>query len=277
MEETYLPGTVRERIQDLMKEHKVTQTDLASKIGCTDSTLSRFLTEKTDKLSDENIIRIARCFQVSTDFLLGVTNVPDRKNYEISELGLSVQAARNLYTGKVNTEVVNRLLENRRFAELTYMIGQYFDDTLAAGFAAQNKMISYTSALLRSEAGTDASTQAFREASRLKVPVYQADLTTIQTQFMSAVKEIKKEIGSDLSAAQQLSEETTKKMFSELTKGLDISHPSISPQQLADAITGSVSGMDGVDEDALSQLNQALVNMMKSTLQPPQEKDHADQ
>ncbi len=277
MEETYLPGTVRERIQDLMKEHKVTQTDLASKIGCTDSTLSRFLTEKTDKLSDENIIRIARCFQVSTDFLLGVTNVPDRKNYEISELGLSVQAARNLYTGKVNTEVVNRLLENRRFAELTYMIGQYFDDTLAAGFAAQNKMISYTSALLRSEAGTDASTQAFREASRLKVPVYQADLTTIQTQFMSAVKEIKKEIGSDLSAAQQLSEETTKKMFSELTKGQDMSHPSISPQQLADAITGSVSGMDGVDNDALYQLNQALVNMMNATLQPPQEKDHGDQ
>lgn len=277
MEATYLPGTVRERIQDLMKEHKVTQTDLASKIGCTDSTLSRFLTEKTDKLSDENIIRIARCFQVSTDFLLGVTNVPDRKNYEISELGLSVQAARNLYTGKVNTEVVNRLLENRRFAELTYMIGQYFDDTLAAGFAAQNKMISYTSALLRSEAGTDASTQAFRAASRLKVPVYQTDLTTIQTQFMSAVKEIKKEIGSDLSAAQQLSEEATKEMFSELTKGQDMSHPSISPQQLADAITGSVSGMDGVDNDALYQLNQALVNMMNATLQPPQEKDHADQ
>ena len=74
--------------------------------------ISRFITGKTDKLSDENIIRIARVFNVSTDFILGVTTVPDRKNYEIDELGLSAQAARNLYTGKVNTQVVNRLKEN---------------------------------------------------------------------------------------------------------------------------------------------------------------------
>lgn len=106
MENTFLPGTVRERIADLMKYHKVSQTDLALKIGCGDSLLSRFLTGKTDKLGDENIIRIARAFNVSTDFLLGITNVPDKKNYAIDELGLSAQAARNLYAGKANAQVV---------------------------------------------------------------------------------------------------------------------------------------------------------------------------
>ena len=69
-------------------------------------------------------------FNVSTDFLLGETNIPDRKNYDIAELGLSVEAAKSLYTGRVNTEVVNLLLENARFAELTYRIAQYFDDTV---------------------------------------------------------------------------------------------------------------------------------------------------
>ena len=48
MENTFLPGTVRERIADLMKYHKVSQTDLALKIGCGDSLLSRFLTGKTE-------------------------------------------------------------------------------------------------------------------------------------------------------------------------------------------------------------------------------------
>ena len=67
----------------------------------------------------------------STDFLLGETNIPDRKNYDIAELGLSVEAAKNLYTARVNAEVVNLLLENARFAELTYRISQYFDDTLS--------------------------------------------------------------------------------------------------------------------------------------------------
>lgn len=53
--------------------------------------------------------------------------MPDKKNYDISELGLSAEAARNLYTGRVNPEVVSRLLENRRFAQLTSMIALYFD------------------------------------------------------------------------------------------------------------------------------------------------------
>ncbi len=52
---------------------------------------------KTDKLSDENIIKIAEVFGVSTDFLLGVADIPDRKNYDISELGLSSLVTRSLF------------------------------------------------------------------------------------------------------------------------------------------------------------------------------------
>lgn len=42
MENTFLPGTVRQRLTDLMKIRKVSQTELALKIGCGDSVLSRF-------------------------------------------------------------------------------------------------------------------------------------------------------------------------------------------------------------------------------------------
>ena len=90
-----------------------------------------FISGAKGTLTHEQVLKIARLFNVSTDFLLGETNIPDRKNYDIAELGLSVEAAKNLYTGRVNTEVVNLLLENARFAELTYRIAQYFDDTFA--------------------------------------------------------------------------------------------------------------------------------------------------
>ena len=160
MEGEYLPGNVRERIQELLRERKITQAQLAERIGSTESAVSQFISGKTDKISAEHIIRIARAFNVSTDFLLGVVNVPDRKNYDVEELGLSVQAARNLYTGRVNAEIVNRLLESPRFAEVTYMIEQYFNDTLAEGFAAQNQMYATISALLRRNVKTDAAVQA---------------------------------------------------------------------------------------------------------------------
>ena len=62
MEQTYLHGKIRDRIQDLMKSNKVTQAELAARIGCSESMPSRFISGKTDKLGDENIIRIARVF-----------------------------------------------------------------------------------------------------------------------------------------------------------------------------------------------------------------------
>lgn len=57
MEYAYLPGTVRERIQDLIKERKITQAELADQIGMSDGALSRFLSGRTDKIGDDAIIK----------------------------------------------------------------------------------------------------------------------------------------------------------------------------------------------------------------------------
>lgn len=133
MEQTFLHGTIRERLQDLMKSRKVSQAELAARIDCSESMLSRFLSGKTDKLGNESVIRIARGFNISTDFLLGETDVPDCVTYDVSELGLSVQAARNLYTQKVNPKVVNALLENPAFAETTELIYGFLNDEFTKG------------------------------------------------------------------------------------------------------------------------------------------------
>ena len=206
-ENVYLPGKIRDRIQDLMKSHKVTQAELAARIGCSESMLSRFISGKTDKLGDENIIRIARVFNVSTDFLLGEVDIPDRLNYDISELGLSVQAARNLYTHKANPQVVNALLENPEFANTTNLISGYLDDELAKGFAAQNQLYATVAGMLRGQPDD------VDDIKKLQTPVYQADLTAIQRSFMAAVQAVKKEVGNDLSANRELTSQAVKKIY----------------------------------------------------------------
>ena len=47
MEGAYLPGNIRQRMQELMKEHKITQAQLATRIGSTESAISRFVSGKT--------------------------------------------------------------------------------------------------------------------------------------------------------------------------------------------------------------------------------------
>lgn len=279
MDGEFLPGDLRDRIQDLLKHYNVTQADLAAKIGCNESLISRFLSGKTNRLGDKYIIRIARAFHVSTDFLLGESNIPDRKNYEIEELGLSVQAAKNLYTGKASADVVGRLLESPRFCELTYMIEQYFDNSLSAGYAAQNQMYSTLSAMLRKTTKADAAVESARAMNRMKVPVYQADLTAIQTQFMSAVKEVKQEIGNDLSAAQKMTSQIAQKMFSELTKGQDVEQAQITPEGITDAVLGMAAIMDGTTPESLDKFGQSLIEFIRETMEnakAQQEKDYAE-
>ena len=246
-ESVFLPAAVRDRIWDLLKERKVTQAELATRIGCSESSLSRFISGKTDKLGDENIIRIARAFEVSTDFLLGEVDEPDRKNYDISEIGLSVEAARSLYTQKVNPKIVSYLLENPQFADTTYQIARYLDNELTSGFAAQNQLYSMVSSML------GASPQAADEVKSLRTPIDQAELSSIQNSFM-AVRAVKKEAEAEMPPTRQLTAQAMKSIYAELTKGGQKLNRKITKEQVADAVAASVSHLPGVDTAQVRKL-----------------------
>ena len=66
--------------------------------------------------------------------------------------------------------MVGRLLESPRFCELTYMIEQYFDNSLSAGYAAQNQMYSTLSAMLRKATKADAAVESARAMNRRALP-----------------------------------------------------------------------------------------------------------
>ena len=119
----YLTGDLRFRLKNLMMERNVSQSQLAKVAGISESTFSRFMSGQIQDLSSESVIRIARELDVSTDFLLGIINVPDKRNYDISDLGLTAQAARNLYTQRVNRDVV-------AYLNGTKVIEKATDDTL---------------------------------------------------------------------------------------------------------------------------------------------------
>lgn len=64
---------IKRRIQELLFEKRITQQDLAHEIGLTPATLSRNLSG-THAPKAEVIVAIANYFNVSTDYLLGLTD-----------------------------------------------------------------------------------------------------------------------------------------------------------------------------------------------------------
>lgn len=134
-------------------------------------------------------------------------------------------------------------------------------------------MISSLSAMLLGQNKANAAVMAAREANAQKVPVYQADLTRIQEAFMTAVKEVKREVGSDLTAAKALSKEATEEMFAALTKGQDMLKSNIKPEDIADAVTDKIATVDGVNQEALDNFNQALLGLMQTMVLPDDKDD----
>lgn len=273
----YLPGTTGERITELREGAGSTIEELALKVGVNATTLGRMEKGQTQKIGDDVLTALAREFNVSTDFLLGLTSIPDRKNYDIAELGLSAQAARNLYTRKVNADVVNRLLEHPRFATLTAMIEHYLDDTFAAGAAVQNQILNSMSEILlgigqndpvQSEAAGDAA----RAVSLAKVPVHQTKLTKIQNTFMAIVREMKQDAGSNLDRPKRVTKEVLGKLMAELTKGQDALSPSVTPEQITDAIIHTVDGSE-LDPEKLAEFRDGLASLFENLPRPNETHD----
>ena len=267
MDQVYLPGTVRHRIQELIRERKITQAELAAKIGMAESTLSRFLSEKTDKIGDEYIIKIADFLGVSTDFILGQTDFPERRNYDIEELGLSYKAAMALYTREVNTDVVNRILENPQFPAITRMISRYFKDSNAEGPAGLNAMWDTmqqmvgtldTSHLANPQEGTEAAAQIL---DLLKTQPYEKDIETIQAALMNMLKEIKTGIQTQTPVTELVTKQITQTMMESVVKGENAvpAVQAISLEQLA----GAYSTLPGATPDLGMQFAEIIKKFIR--------------
>ena len=254
-----LSDTTGHHITGLREREDMTIEELAAKIGINATTLGRIEKGQTQKIGSDVLTALAKEFAVSTDFLLCLTSISERKNYEVGELGLSAQAVRNLYTQRVNIDVVNRLLEHPRFPLLTAMIAQYLDDSLAAGVAVQNQIFASMSELLAGAGQQDAA----RAVSLSKVPPYQVELTKMQALFTTMLKEMKREVGSSLDSARALTKEVIGRLLNELSKGQNISLISITPEQITDAIVHTADN-GTLDPEKLEEFRSGVLSLFEN-------------
>ena len=267
MSGAYLPGDTRQRIQDLIKDSSITQAELAGIIGLSESAFSRYLKGQTEMLGDGYIIKIAKHFNVSTDFLLGETNIPDRKNYDIEELGISAEAAKLLYTGRLDSRVLNLLLENPHFPQLLALLARYQNEIVRSGIAAMNQQLTFINSLLLAQAesvpdSAGAATQLAADLKEVRMPVINADTTAIQNLFMLIVRDIKEQGETIAADSNAVTVQVLQRLREELSKGQDsLDLRKITAEDLTGAVMRAVSIAD-IPEDALQGLGSAFKTVL---------------
>ena len=204
---------------------------------------------------------------MSTDFILGQTDFPERCSYDIEELGLSYKAAMALYTRDVDTDVVNRILENPKFPEITRMISRYFKDAIAESLAGQNAMWDTlqqltdtvdTSRLANPQEGTEAAAQIL---GMMKAAPHEKDIESIQSALMSMLRDIKAGIQTRTPTTELATAQLTKTMMKNMVKGSG--EQPLTPQITFEQLAGAYSTLPGATPELGEQFSGLVENFIR--------------
>ena len=203
----YLPGNLQERLRELREANGFKSREkLAEVIGVNKTTYSRIENGSTKTISSDILLKLADLYKVPTDYILGLSDTPENTGYDIKELGLSVEAAKNLYSGKVDPRVINELLMNDKFAMATRMMATYFSGAVAELMVRQNKLLDFSYDLLYELTQTEKIPNdnnikdTKKKLKAAKVPAGYMELDKIQRQLMASIKEVKKKVVGEVAA-----------------------------------------------------------------------------
>lgn len=158
------------------------------------------------------MIKFADYFGVSTDYLLGQTSVRAPKNVELDELGLSDRALVTLLSGKVNMQLLSRIIEHKYFVSLMDYSEAYFESAHEEGFLTRNRVIDMAAKDILEYINThpEQNVEGRKDIRRLnaqKVSGTEADLEKLKSLFLRIMKDVKEqyaEPAEDISAEEMI-------------------------------------------------------------------------
>lgn len=187
---------IGKRIQDLREMKFWTKRELAAKLGISESQLSRIESGKTATVSSDILTGLAKEFDVSSDYILGLS--PSKDNGHIlSELRLSEAACEKLIRREIDGETLSRLIEQDSFGNVIKLAKAYFTDIYAEGVSYRNETLDSSISFLRDHADETENPAAVRQRANViahsKTGPHEIELRQIETQFRKMLTDAKKQ------------------------------------------------------------------------------------
>ena len=107
--------TIQERLKDLRVERGLTLEQLSAETGISKSALGKYEADDFKDISPFSMVKLAKFYGVSTDYLLGLTEQKNHPNTELDALHLGDDAIEVLRTGKFNHRLLSELICHKDF------------------------------------------------------------------------------------------------------------------------------------------------------------------
>jgi len=124
--------TLQERLTDLRKERKLTLEQLAEQTSLSRASLGNYEASDTKDISHYAIVKLAKFYGVTTDYLLGLSELKNPLNADLNDLRLGDNMIELLKSGQINVPLLCELAAHKDFGKLLAGIEIYVDGMAAA-------------------------------------------------------------------------------------------------------------------------------------------------
>ena len=229
------------RLEHLRARKGTKETDLAKVFGINRSTIGRILKGETEKVSSQLVIDTAQYFGVSTDFLLGLTDMPDPMNHPMEEFKLTEGAAKAILYEDVHVEMLNRLLENPRFCQLTNTMAYYLEPEQIVGAMSFDNILAHGESVFPEVMTPSQKTKREMKKASQEIVSNIVNPNTVGNEkmveeFRAIIQQIRKDMKMEKPLSVPVTREFLKEMDKEILSRADGERKNINPRIVAEVI-----------------------------------------
>ena len=153
----YIKLTNSERLKDLRAERGLTLKELSEQTGLSLSALGSYETDEDKEISPFSLTTLAKFYGVSTDYLLGLTEIKNHPNTELHELRLSDEMIDLLKSGRINNRLLCEIATHEAFPRFLADVEIYVDAIADMRVNDMNTVLNFArqSILDKHEVGED--------------------------------------------------------------------------------------------------------------------------
>jgi len=123
--------TIQERLKDLRVERGLTLEQLAEQTHLSKSALGSYEADEYKDISHYALIKLAKFYGVTADYLLGLTETKNHSNADLADLRLSDEMIDLLKSGQIDTALLCELAAHPDFVKLLADIQIYVEGIAA--------------------------------------------------------------------------------------------------------------------------------------------------
>lgn len=109
---------ISEKLKMLRDRRELTLDELAEQTGLSRSALSNYETNESKEVSQFALVTLAKFYGVSTDYLLGLSELENPMQGDIHDLNISSEMAKLLKSGKINNRLLCEMATHPDFPKL---------------------------------------------------------------------------------------------------------------------------------------------------------------